>query len=118
MESKIGRMIRSILLRTRLFSSAVTTMRSFEASSSAALSLPRTSGAGLWMDSTVSTSVLLMSADGRLGFAMMEEMQRKLQTAVEKRTVELIVRLIHRPHGELHYPGDPLSSDPRNATAE
>jgi hypothetical protein len=111
-------MIRSIFFRTRLFSSAVTTMRSFEASSSAALSLPRTSGAGLWIDSTVSTSVLLMSADARWGFAMMEEMQRKLETAVEKRMVELIVRLIHRPHGEFHYPRTPLFSDPRGDTAE
>jgi hypothetical protein len=57
-------MMRSIFLNTRLFSSAVTTIRSFEASSSAALSLPRTLGVGLWIDSTVSTSVLLMSDNG------------------------------------------------------
>ncbi len=54
-------MMRSILRSTRLFSAAVTTMRSFEANSSAALSLPRVSSEGLRRDSTVSTSVLLMS---------------------------------------------------------
>lgn len=41
-----------------------------------------------------------------------------METAVEKETVELILRLIHRPHGELHYPRAPLSADPRPATAE
>lgn len=110
--SRMGRMTRSIFFRTRLFSASVTTMRSFAARSSAALSFPRVVGVGLWMDSTVSTSVLLMSASGRLGFAIVRRLQQKLETAVELGTVELIVRVIRLPHG-VRRPTSPHSSSRR-----